>query len=69
MARDKKIEDDFIVIEDAGDEALFSFYNDGHKSPERVPFAENIKQKLTNFGFNIGVNGSQKVDLADTSSR
>lgn len=63
VAKDKKLEDEFIVIEDAGDEALFSFYNDGHKPADTVPLTERVMQKLTNFGFNIAFNGSQKVDL------
>lgn len=55
------------MIEDAGDEALFSFYNDGHRSPDSVPFTERFMQKLTNIGFNIAVNGSQKVDLMEAA--
>ena len=28
-----------------------------------------MMQKLTNFGFNIGFNGSQKVDLVEQAQR
>jgi hypothetical protein len=67
MARAKKIEDEFDIIEDVGDQALFSFYNDVPSSPEQVPITDIVKQKITNLGFMLTTNGSKKVELINPS--
>ena len=40
---DEAINDDFEVIEDAGDQALIAFYNESPSSPSRVPILDKVK--------------------------
>jgi len=63
MSKDKQIEDEFYVIEDAGDQALFSYYNDVPSSPMQVPMTDKVKQGITNLGYMFTTNGSKRVDL------
>ena len=65
MAREKKIEEEFDIIEDVGDQALFSYYNDAPSSPEQVPITDKVKQGITNLGFMFTTNGSKKVELTN----
>ena len=60
----RPIEEEYDVIEDAGDQALFSYYNDGPPSmAESVTITEKVKQGITNLGFLFTTNGSKKVNF------
>lgn len=59
----RPIEEEFDIIEDAGDQALISYYNDSPTSPDRVSMTDRLKQITTNLGYMISHNGSKKVDL------
>ena len=59
------IEDEFDILEDAGDQALISFYNDVPTSPnKKVPIIDSVKQGITNLGFLFNTNDSKKVNIA-----
>ena len=70
VARDKQLEDEFDIIEDnAGDQALISYYNDTPSEPEKVNLSDKFKQGMTNLGFIFTTNGSKKVNLRDEKSK
>ena len=59
------IEEEFDIIEDTGDQALISYYNDSPSSPEQVAITDQVRQGITNLGFMLTTNGSKRVDLSN----
>ena len=41
--RPQEADDDFDIIEDVGDQALISYYNDSPSTPTRIPIMDNVK--------------------------
>ena len=65
---EKQIEDEFDIIEDTGDQALISYYNDSPASPEQVAITDKVRQGITNLGFMLTTNGSKRVDLSNPAA-
>lgn len=69
MAKERVLEDEFDIIEDAGDQALISYYNDAPLEPEKVALADRVKQGITNLGYIFTTNGSKKVVLGKQEAK
>ena len=65
IGKQRSIEDEFDIIEDAGDQALIAYYNDTPASPEQVTITDKVRQGITNLGFMLTTNGSRRVDLSN----